>query len=96
MVQPAENWAAKNLPGPFDGTRERRILLQGEMCAGAAHRTVLREVLYRHHPWFGRRVCIHGTVDKDGYVVCLSEIKLSHTDDAVRRGLGDKKHALPS
>ena len=34
MVQPAENWAAKNLPGPFDGTRERRILLQGEMCAG--------------------------------------------------------------
>ena len=35
VVQPAENWAAKNLPGPFDGTRERRILLQGEMCAGA-------------------------------------------------------------
>jgi hypothetical protein len=26
VVQPAENWAAKNLPGPFDGTRERRIL----------------------------------------------------------------------
>jgi hypothetical protein len=35
VVQPAENWAAKNLPGPFDGTRERRILLQGAMCAGA-------------------------------------------------------------
>ena len=35
MVQPAENWAAKNLPGPFDGARERRILLQREMCAGA-------------------------------------------------------------
>jgi hypothetical protein len=35
VVQPAENWAAKNLPGPFDGTGERRILLQGEMCAGA-------------------------------------------------------------
>jgi len=34
-----------------------------------AHRTVLREVLYRHHPWFGRRVCIHGAVDKDGFVV---------------------------
>ena len=34
MVQPAENWAAKNLPGPFDGTRERGILLQGEMRAG--------------------------------------------------------------
>jgi hypothetical protein len=33
--QPAENWAAKNLPRPFDGARERRILLQGEMCAGA-------------------------------------------------------------
>ena len=35
MVQPAENWAAKYLPGVFDGTREGRILLQGEMCAGA-------------------------------------------------------------
>ena len=35
MVQPAENWAANNLPGPFDGTRERGILLQGEMRAGA-------------------------------------------------------------
>src|SRR5712664_4922435 len=29
-----------------------------------AHRTVLREVLYRYHPWFGRRVSVHGTVDK--------------------------------
>jgi hypothetical protein len=29
VVQPAENCEAKNLPGPFDGTRERRILLQG-------------------------------------------------------------------
>ena len=28
--------------------------------------------------------------------LCLSEIKLAHTDDAVRRGLGGKKHALPS
>jgi len=35
VVQPAENWAAKNLPGPFDGTRERGILLQGEMRTGA-------------------------------------------------------------
>ena len=30
MVQPAENWAAKNVPGPLDGARDRRILLQGE------------------------------------------------------------------
>jgi len=29
-----------------------------------AHRTVLREVRYRHHPWFGRRVCVHRTVNK--------------------------------
>ena len=29
VVQPAENWATKDLPGPFDGTRDRRILLQG-------------------------------------------------------------------
>jgi hypothetical protein len=35
VVQPAENWAANNLPGSFDGTRERRILPQGEMCPGA-------------------------------------------------------------
>jgi hypothetical protein len=35
VVQPAENWAAKNLPSPFDGARERRILLQGEMRARA-------------------------------------------------------------
>jgi hypothetical protein len=28
VVQPAESWAAKNLPGSFDGTRDRRILLQ--------------------------------------------------------------------
>src|ERR1700753_3630998 len=34
-----------------------------------AHRIVLREVLYRHHPWFGRRVCVHGAVDKAGHVV---------------------------
>src|ERR1700745_113695 len=35
VVQPAENWAANNLPGLFDGTRERGILLQGEMRADA-------------------------------------------------------------
>src|SRR6266852_347341 len=28
VVQPAENWAAKNVPGPLDGARDRRILLQ--------------------------------------------------------------------
>ena len=29
VVQPAENGATENLPGPFDGTRDWRILLQG-------------------------------------------------------------------
>ena len=29
VVQPAENWAAKNVPGPLDGAQDRRILLQG-------------------------------------------------------------------
>jgi len=29
VVQPAENWAAKNVPGAIDGARNRRILLQG-------------------------------------------------------------------
>src|SRR5260221_4485141 len=45
-----------------------------------AHRTVLREVLYRHHPWFGRRVCIHGTVDKAGYVVFRCTLEGAQAD----------------
>jgi hypothetical protein len=28
-VQPAENWPAKNVPGPLDGAQDQRILLQG-------------------------------------------------------------------
>src|SRR6266576_2571194 len=45
-----------------------------------AHRTVLREVLYRHHPWFGRRVCIHGAVDKDDFVVFRCTLEASQAD----------------
>jgi hypothetical protein len=45
-----------------------------------AHRTVLREVLYRHHPWFGRRVCIRGAVDKDGFVVFRCKLEESQAD----------------
>src|SRR4029077_9651116 len=45
-----------------------------------AHRTVLREVLYRHHPWCGRRVCIHGAVDKDGFVVFRYTLEASQAD----------------
>src|SRR6266851_408951 len=45
-----------------------------------AHRTVLREVLYRHHPWFGRRVCVHGAVDKAGYVVFRCSLDGSQAD----------------
>jgi NAD(P)-dependent dehydrogenase (short-subunit alcohol dehydrogenase family) len=30
------------------------------------------------------------------HMLCLSEIKLARTDGAVRRGLGGKRHALPS
>lgn len=45
-----------------------------------AHRTVLREVLYRHHPWFGRRVCIHGAVDKVGFVVFRCTLEESRAD----------------
>ena len=34
-----------------------------------AHKTICREVLYRLHPWFGREVFIHATIDKtDGAV----------------------------
>jgi hypothetical protein len=45
-----------------------------------AHRTVLREVLYRHHPWCGRRVCIHGAIDKDGFVVFRCTLEASQAD----------------
>ena len=45
-----------------------------------AHRTVLREVLYRHHPWFGRRVCVHGAVDKAGNVVFRCTLDGSQAD----------------
>ena len=48
-----------------------------------AHRTVLREVLYRHHPWFGRRVCIYGAVDKDGFVVFRCALEESQADRAL-------------
>ena len=33
-----------------------------------------------HHPWFGRRVCIHGTVDKAGYVVFRCTLEGSQAD----------------
>src|SRR5882762_6637968 len=45
-----------------------------------AHRTVLREVLYRHHPWFGRRVCIHRAVDKADDVVFRCTLDGSQAD----------------
>jgi hypothetical protein len=51
----------------FRSRTEAKVLIEARF--ENAHRTVRREVLYRHHPWFGRRVCIHGTVDKAGYVV---------------------------
>ena len=41
-------------------------------------------------------VSLGRALKKLGFSLCLSEIKLAHTDDAVRRGLGGKKHALPS
>src|SRR4029453_320413 len=45
-----------------------------------AHRTVLREVLYEHHPWFGRRVCVHGAVDKVDNVVFRCTLDGSQAD----------------
>src|SRR6516225_2684378 len=45
-----------------------------------AHRTVLREILYRHHPWFGRRVCVHGSVDKGDGVVFRCTLDRSQAD----------------
>ena len=45
-----------------------------------AHRTALREVLYRHHPWFGRQVWVHGAVDKGGFVVFRCSLEESQVD----------------
>ena len=45
-----------------------------------AHRTVLREVLYRHHPWFGLRVHVHGAVVKADDVVFRCTLDGSRTD----------------
>ena len=45
-----------------------------------AHRTVRREVLYRHHPWFGRRVCVHETVDKADDVVFRCTLDASQAE----------------
>ncbi|MET4323879.1 hypothetical protein ABIC02_007671 [Bradyrhizobium sp. RT5a] len=45
-----------------------------------AQRTVLREVLYRYHPWFGCRVCVHGAVDKAGDVAFRCTLDGSQAD----------------
>lgn len=45
-----------------------------------AHRTVLREVLYRYYPWFGCRVCVHGAVDKAGDVAFRCTLDGSQAD----------------
>jgi hypothetical protein len=34
VMQSAQGWATKNVPGVIDGVRNRRIFLQGEMRAG--------------------------------------------------------------
>ena len=34
VMQSAQDWATKNVPGAIDGARDRRIFLQGEMRAG--------------------------------------------------------------
>lgn len=44
-----------------------------------AHRTVLREILYRYHPWFGRQD-VHGTVDKADEVAFRCSLDGSQTD----------------
>lgn len=45
-----------------------------------AHRTVLREILYRYHPWFGRQVYVHGTVDEAGDVAFRCSLDGSQAD----------------
>ena len=87
-MQSAEDWATKNAPGAIDGARPAHLYSPGIDACGPhctttfenAHGTVLREVLYRHHPWFGRRVCVHGAVDKAGDVVFRCTLDGSQAD----------------
>jgi hypothetical protein len=91
MVQSAQDLAADDIAGPLEAARDRgHPCSMTNECAWCcttrfekAHRTVLREVLYRHHPWFGRRVCIHGAVDKDGFVVFRCTLEESQADRAL-------------
>src|SRR5258707_14233538 len=45
-----------------------------------AHRTILRELLYPWHPWFGKLVAIHETMDKVGGVVFRCTVAGAHAD----------------
>src|SRR5258708_1092486 len=45
-----------------------------------AHRTILRELLYPWHPWFGKLVAIHETIDKAGGVVFRCTLGGAHAD----------------
>ena len=45
-----------------------------------AHRTILRELLYPWHPWFGKLVAIHETIDKVGGVVFRCTLGGAHAD----------------
>src|SRR5258706_2544054 len=45
-----------------------------------AHRTILRELLYPGHPWFGKLVAMHETIDKAGGVVFRCTLGGAHAD----------------
>ena len=45
-----------------------------------AHRTILRELLYRYHPWFGRHVCVHEAIEKADGVVFRCTLSGSEAD----------------
>ena len=44
------------------------------------HRTVLRRVFYPHHPWSGRQVCVHATIDKSDDVFFRCTLEGSEAD----------------
>lgn len=74
----------RRLLAPFRSARyiqwRNAVLLGCTTTFENAHNTVLREVLYRHHPWFGRRVCVHGAVDKADDVVFRCTLDGSRSD----------------
>jgi hypothetical protein len=74
------NAELKRVNGPVARWRVEAVSSRKGVEVAADGVGELLAVLYRHHPWFGRRVFIHGTVDKDGFIVFRCTLEESQAD----------------